>query len=84
MAGKYDPAVIACGDNYTDYRAYKQSYPINPVGPGGRSTNGENNEKGILERQVIAFINPTMSDLGSDHDSHKQGIYATNSAGDND
>ena len=84
MAGHYDPAVTACGDNYADYRGYKQSYPVNPVGPGGRTSNIENNEKGILERQVIAYINPKFAALGSDHDSNKQGIYTTNSVGDND
>ncbi len=84
MAGNYDPAATACGDNYADYRAYKQSYPVNPVGPGGNKNIINNNEKGILERQVISFIDPKFAALGSDHDSQKQGIYSTNSVGDND
>lgn len=84
MAGNYDPAKTACGDNYADYRAYKQSYPVNPVGPGGRNSNIENNERGILDRQVMAFTSPQFAALGSDHDSNKQGIYRTNSMGDND
>jgi hypothetical protein len=84
MAGNYDPAKTACSDNYADYRAYKQSYPINPIGPGGNAQLTNNNEKGILERQVQAFTSPKFAALGSDHDSQKQGIYRTNSMGDND
>jgi hypothetical protein len=54
-------------------------------GPGGNTTLIENNEKGIQEtklREVIALHRQAA--LGSDHDSFKQGIYTTNSIGDND
>ena len=54
-------------------------------GPGGNSTLTENNEKGILETALFRTIAMhRQAELGSDHDSYKQGIYTTNSAGDND
>lgn len=56
-----------------------------PGGPGGKTTNIENNEKGILESGLFKVIaKHQYAALGSDHDSHKQGIYATNSRGDRD
>jgi hypothetical protein len=59
--------------------------PMNIGGPGGQTINSENNEKGILEsglQRVISRHQQAM--LGSNHDSFKQGIYTTNSVGDND
>ena len=55
-------------------------------GPGGNITLRENNEKGILETAIFGTINymPKTAELGSDHDSKRQGIYTTNSMGDND
>jgi len=53
--------------------------PMNIGGPGGRTTNIEHNEKGILESGLFRTIahNPKVSDLKIDH-SNRQGIYTTN------
>lgn len=49
-----------------------------PVGPGGKTTNIENNERGILDRGLFDVIaKHKEAALGSDHDSHAQGIYRT-------
>lgn len=55
-------------------------------GPSGNSTIvAQNNEKGILETGLFQVIaRHTQADLGSQHDPKRQGIYATNSVGDND
>jgi hypothetical protein len=53
-------------------------------GPGGATINIENNEKGILETALKPLTTPEYAELGSDHDNQRQGIYRTNSAGDND
>lgn len=71
----FDPAF----QNMADYD------PMNIGGPGGTSTNTEHNEKGILESGLARVISRHQSaELGSAHDSFKQGTYTTNSAGDND
>ncbi|ATW62476.1 hypothetical protein HWB39_gp60 [Streptomyces phage WRightOn] len=81
MAHLYDPAKQACDPVY---------YPCMNcdecgVGPGGKTTNIENNEKGILETGLQRVISRhTQAALGSNHDPMRQGIYATNSVGDND
>lgn len=82
MADNYDPAHVACDPLYDPC----EECCMSPVGPGGKSTNIENNEKGILESGLQALIsyNPKRADLGSAHDGQRQGIYATNSVGDND
>lgn len=55
-------------------------------GPSGNSTIvAQNNEKGILETGLFKVMSMhTEADLGSAHDPKRQGIYATNSVGDND
>lgn len=55
-------------------------------GPGGNSTIvAQNNEKGILETGLFGVISRhTEAALGSHNDPYRQGIYATNSVGDND
>lgn len=78
----YDPAKQACDPLYHPLCA---GYDMCIAGPGGVSTFTENNEKGILEtglQQIIA--RHQRAELGSDHDSFKQGIYTTNSMGDAD
>lgn len=77
---EYDPAKQPCDPKwYTD----KECYPI--AGPGGNTTLIENNEKGILETNLFRVIAMhQQAPLGSEHDMHKQGIYTTNSMGDND
>lgn len=45
-------------------------------GPGGKTTNVQYNEKGILEAGMAHLISMNQgADLGSDHDSFSQGIY---------
>jgi len=81
MAHEYDPAKQPCDPVY---------YPCMNcdecgVGPGGNNTLIENNEKGILETGLFKVIGRhKQAALGSDHDSQRQGIYTTNSVGDND
>ena len=48
------------------------------AGPGGKTTNIENNEKGILETGLFRkMARHTEAALGSDHDSFSQGIYSS-------
>lgn len=54
-------------------------------GPGGSTILTDNDEKGILETSLQPFVTGRQeAALGSDHDSYRQGIYRTNSVGDND
>jgi len=58
---------------------------FNIAGPGGTTINLENNERGILDHGLFSIIEKhRYAALSSDHDSQRQGIYATNSVGDND
>lgn len=81
MSHTYDPAKQACDPQF---------YPcmdcdLCAVGPSGNTITIENNEKGILESGLFKVIaRHQQAELGSDHDSYKQGIYTTNSVGDND
>ena len=65
------------------YKDMIDNDPMNIGGPGGKSTNIENNEKGILESGLFRVMthNPKSATLGSDHDSYVQGIYRSNSIG---
>lgn len=65
-------------EKYEDRQKDPIDYPTEIAGPGGRTTNIENNERGILDAVVRrAMENPIQSDLGVDR-SHRQGIYTTN------
>lgn len=76
----YDPAKMPC-----DPLFHPDTCCNSIDGPGGRITNIENNEKGILETDLFMRMqNGTQADLRSSHDGFKQGIYTTNSMGDND
>lgn len=78
----YDPAKVS-GDPKYHAPCYEDHPTI--VGPGGTTTNVENNEKGILETSLAGIVAMhRQAELGSMHDSQKQGIYRTNSMGDND
>ena len=80
----YDPAKDTCPPQHGPV------YPCGEpccygIGPGGRSTNIENNEKGILDNGVLTIAQKISTGyMSSSHDSHRQGIYTTNSVGDND
>jgi len=82
-----DPAKVACPP---DYEAHEDYLEVNfgsfmPGGPGGKSTNIENNEKGILETGMMNLIaKHRQASLGSNHDMYRMGVYGTNSMGDND
>lgn len=54
-------------------------------GPGGNNQLIENDEKGILETSLQPYVTGRQeAALGSEHDGFRQGIYSTNSMGDND
>lgn len=75
----YDPAKAPCNP------LFHTDPECSICGPGGRTTNVENNEKGILETDLFMRMrNGTQADLRSSHDGFRQGIYTTNSVGDND
>lgn len=76
----YDPAKDEADDKFVTSLAVKPSLD----GPSGNSTLTDHNEKGILEIHLSAFTTPKQAALGSDHDSQRQGIYTSNSRGDND
>lgn len=85
MAVNYDPVKEPCDPNYIPYRECLESGQSNIIGPGGKSTLIENNEKGILETNLSKVIAlHQYAALGSEHDPQRQGIYATNSVGDRD
>lgn len=75
----YDPAKQPCDPMYHTDPCCQY------CGPGGNTTLINGNEKGILETNLFKTIAMHhQAELGSDHDSYKQGIYTTNSVGDND
>lgn len=77
----YDPAKQACDPKFHPC----MDCDMCTAGPGGNTTLIENNEKGILENGLQKVISRhRQAALGSSHDSQKQGIYTTNSVGDND
>jgi len=77
----YDPAKQPCDPRFTPCG----DCDMCSAGPGGTTTHIENNEKGILETGLFRVIaRHQYAALGSDHDSQRQGIYATNSVGDRD
>ena len=50
---------------------------MEPAGPGGKTTLVNGNEKGILEVGLFRTVAlHQASELGSNHDSFAQGIYA--------
>lgn len=82
-----DPAKVACPPDYAPHEEYLDANfgCFQPSGPGGKSTNIENNEKGILETGLQSLIaKHKYAPLGSMHDAMRQGIYRTNSVGDRD
>jgi len=56
-------------------------YPTEIAGPGGRNTNIENNERGILQAIVGRAVGRHReASLGSNHDQYAQGIYKSTDA----
>lgn len=81
MNNVYDPAKRAGEEEF--HRCMSENCAI--CGPSGNTTLIDHNEKGILERHLDGVISlHQQAELGSGHDSYRQGIYTTNSMGDND
>lgn len=82
QAAYYDPAKQACSPAY---HVLPHTCTLPLAGPGGNVNLRENNEKGILETNLQRVVDRHQyAALGCDHDAYKQGIYTTNSVGDND
>ena len=79
QAAKYNPAVQAPPAKYADLHQWPCDCLMCIRGPGGKTTNIENNEKGILENSLQTIIGyHEYAELGSDHDGYKQGAYGSN------
>ena len=77
---RYDPAKTPGSPEYTPDPLYNLI-----DGPGGSTILSDNDEKGILESSIQPFVDSRReAELGSDHDPYREGVYATNSVGDND
>lgn len=78
----YDPAKMSGPTSFGPKYGYEECWG---AGPGGKTTNIENNEKGILEEGLQMVISRHQNSyMSSDHDTYKQAIYRTMSVGDND
>lgn len=78
----YDPAKAAAPKNWADlgHSSNCNSYCCQIVGPGGKTNNIENNEKGMLDSYILSVMGTITGDeLPSEHDKHAQGIYKTHS-----
>lgn len=85
MAQIYDPAKTAGNPNYVEYRLGIEAVPPAAPGPGGTTTNVENNEKGIQETELFQVMaRSKRADLRSDNDTYRQGIYRSTSMTDQD
>lgn len=63
-------------EEYESRQRDAADYPTEIAGPGGRTTNIENNERGILDAVVFrALAAHKQAALGSNHDQYGQGIY---------
>lgn len=61
----------------TDMQDWGGSH-MEPAGPAGNSTLTNANERGILDAGLFRVMAlRQVSELGSDHDSHAVGIYAS-------
>lgn len=81
----YDPAKLPGNKSYDQYHGSVADSTADALGPAGRTTNLEHDEKGILESGVFeAMSMHQRADLGSSHDPFREGIYKTNSVGDQD
>jgi hypothetical protein len=71
-------------EKYEDRQKDAHDFPTEIAGPGGRTTNIENNERGILDAIVFRAIGTeTEAPLMSEHSGHRMGIYTTNHEGSN-
>ena len=83
MSDVYRNAVTTPQDELFESRnSDVADYPTEIAGPGGRNTNIENNEKGILEAIVFRTIDPyKLANLTSNHDAYTQGVYGETDGG---
>lgn len=71
-----NPITTPQDDQYENREEDTQDFPTTIAGPGGRTSNIENNERGILDEVIFQAIGTyKQAELGSDHDSFAQGIY---------
>ncbi len=81
MSYLYDPAKEPCDPEFHPCMECDMCI----AGPGGNRQLIENDEKGIQQTGLFKVLaRHQRAELGSDHDSYKQGIYTTNSVGDSD
>lgn len=64
-------------DEYENRHLDVADFPTTIAGPGGRTSNIENNERGILDHNLVRAMGVyKQAELGSSHDSFAQGIYS--------
>jgi hypothetical protein len=64
-------------EHFEDRNTDPHDFPTEIAGPGGRTNNVENNERGILDTVIFRAMATTQkSPLGSNHDSYARGIYS--------
>lgn len=81
MHNSYDPAKTPGQTEF--HKCMSEHCAI--CGPAGNSTLTNQNEKGIQETHIFGVLTAhKQAELGSNHDSERQGIYRTSSVGDND
>lgn len=71
-----NPQTQAQDEEY-EYRQFDTAdYPTEIAGPGGRNTNIENNERGILDAVIFRTLGThKQAELGSTHNGYRSGIY---------
>lgn len=74
-----DPSKSAAPKNYVGAHSSTCNCPCcYIVGPGGKTTNIENDEKGMLDSIPLGLAQAVRGEsLPSNHDSYAEGIYAT-------
>lgn len=77
-----NPAKVPAPEEYQDRNKDMTDWGgthMEPAGPGGRTNNVNGNEKGILEVGLFrAMEGSQTAALGTEHRSHRQGIYGQN------
>lgn len=71
-----NPATEPQDDLFEPRHSDLEDYPVQIGGPAGNHQLDENNEKGILEKNVFRVLSThQQAELNSDHPSYRQGIY---------
>lgn len=75
-----NPEKVPQDDEYENRDLDTHDFPTTIAGPGGRTTNIENNERGILDETIWQAMSTfKQAELGSMHNGHRQGIYSQDS-----